>query len=198
MDVGAAFDEAGIHHQFAVQRDVGLNAFDHHFRQRNLHAADSLFAGGTVRDDLADHGVVVWRDEVTGVRVRIDADARTARYVPRGQATWRRRELERVFGIDAAFDCMTLQLDVALAITQLFAEGDANLFLHDVDAGDHFRDRMFDLHAGIHFDEIELFVFIQEFEGAGTAIIHLAAGLGAAFADLFDDLARNTRCRRFF
>jgi hypothetical protein len=28
VDAGAAFDELGIDHQFAVQRDVGLDAFD--------------------------------------------------------------------------------------------------------------------------------------------------------------------------
>ena len=32
VNAGATFHELGIHHQFTVQRNVGLNAFDHGFR----------------------------------------------------------------------------------------------------------------------------------------------------------------------
>src|SRR5690349_11901654 len=53
VDVGTAFDEARINHQLAVQRNVGRDAFHHHFRQRDLHAADRLLAGCTVGNDLA-------------------------------------------------------------------------------------------------------------------------------------------------
>ena len=42
---------------------------------------------------------------------------------------------------------------------------------------------MFDLHPGIHLDEIELAVFVEELEGAGAFVAHLDAGLGAAAAD---------------
>src|SRR5450830_1403031 len=129
--------------------------------------------------------------------MRVNPNARTTRYVPGGQAAGRRGELERVFGIDAALDGVALEFDVALAIAQLFAKSDANLFLHDINAGDHFRYRMFHLHTGVHFDEVELLVFVQEFEGAGATVIHLAAGFGAAFTDLFDDLAWNAGCRCF-
>src|SRR5471030_1870415 len=86
MDVGAAFDEAGVDHQLAVQRDIGRDALDHHFRQRDLHAADRLFARGAVSDDLADHRIVVRRYIVTGIGVRINADAGAARRVPGGDA----------------------------------------------------------------------------------------------------------------
>ena len=67
---------------------------------------------------------------------------------------------------------------------QLFARGDADLLLHDVDAGDHFGHRVLDLDAGVHLDEVELAVLVEELEGAGAAVADLAAGLGAAFADL--------------
>ena len=73
--------------------------------------------------------------------------------------------------------------DVALAEAQLLARGDADLLLHDVDAGDHLGDRVLDLHARVHLDEEELVVLVQELEGAGAAIADLAAGLGAALAD---------------
>jgi hypothetical protein len=45
---------------------------------------------------------------------------------------------------------------------------------------------MLDLDPGVHFDEIELAVFVEELEGAGAAVVDAAAGLGAAVADAGD------------
>ena len=64
---------------------------------------------------------------------------------------------------------MAAQLDVALRERQLLAARDADLLLHDVDAGDHLGHRMLDLHARVHLDEVELAVLVQELEGAGAA-----------------------------
>ncbi|MCI1711659.1 MAG: hypothetical protein LKM39_15965 [Chiayiivirga sp.] len=66
-----------------LQRDVGLDAFDHHFRQRHAHARDAPARGVAVHDHLADHRVVVGRHEV--VRRRANRPARRGR---RGHATW--------------------------------------------------------------------------------------------------------------
>ena len=76
-------DELRVDHQLAVQRDVGLDALDHHLRQRDAHARDRLLARVAVGDELADHRVVVRRHEVVGVDVRVDADAGAAGRVPR-------------------------------------------------------------------------------------------------------------------
>ena len=73
--------------------------------------------------------------------------------------------------------------DVALAEAQLLPGGDADLLLHDVDAGRHFGHRMLDLDPRVHLDEEELVVLVQELEGAGAAIADLPAGIGAALAD---------------
>lgn len=108
-----------------------------------------------------------------------------------------RRELVRILGVDAALDGVTLQDDVLLAEAQLFIGCHADLLLHDVDAGDHFRDRVLDLHARVHLDEVELAVLIQELERAGAAVADLLAGIGAAVADALDQAARDVRCRRF-
>src|SRR5450830_1697511 len=127
--------------------------------------------------------------------MRVHAHARAARRVPGRDAPRRRGELERVLGVDAALDGMAGQHHVALAEAQLLAAGDTDLFLHDVDAGDHFRDRVFHLHARVHLDEVELAVLVQELERAGAAVADLAAGFGAAVADLLDQLTGNARCR---
>ena len=56
----------------------------------------------------------------------------------------------------------------------------------DVDAGDLFGDGVFDLHAGVDLDEIELAVvhIHQELDGAGAFVIHMGADLAAQLADL--------------
>ena len=66
---------------------------------------------------------------------------------------------------------------------QLLAGGDADLLLHEVDAGDHLGHRVLDLDARVHLDEVELAVLVQELERAGAAVADLAAGVGAALAD---------------
>ena len=45
---------------------------------------------------------------------------------------------------------------------QRLAGCDAQLLFNQVDAGDHFGYRVFNLNTGVHFDEIELAVFEQE------------------------------------
>ena len=60
--------------------------------------------------------------------------------------------------------------DVVLFETQFFAEGDADLLAHQIDAGHQLRHRVLDLDAGIHFDEVKVVVFIQQkFAGAGAS-----------------------------
>ena len=56
------------------------------------------------------------------------------------------------------------------------AGGDANLFLHDVDAGHHLGDRMLHLDAGVHLHEVEVALVVhQELERAGVGVLHGAA-----------------------
>jgi hypothetical protein len=54
-----------------------------------------------------------------------------------------------------------------------------------------FGHRVLHLHAGVHLDEIELAVLVQEFEGAGAAVPDLLAGGHAALADPLDQTPRN-------
>ena len=71
-------------------------------------------------------------------------------------------------------------------VGQFFAVGDSNLRLDDVHAGDHLGDRVLDLNAGIHLDEIERTIFIhQEFDRAGIAVTDLLQGGDHLAAQLF-------------
>ena len=91
---------------------------------------------------------------------------------------------------------MPLECDVLLAEAQLLAGCDTDLFLDDVHAGDRLGDRMFHLDAGIHLDEIELAVLVEEFEGAGTTVVDTTAGIGTAVADARNIARGDVRRRR--
>jgi hypothetical protein len=130
-------------------------------------------------DELADHGIVVRRHGIAVIDVGVHADARPARGMVLGDGARRGQEGARVLGVDAAFHRVAADDDIVLCIGQALAGGDAQLLLDDVHAGDHFRDRVFHLYAGVHLDEIELAVLVQELEGAGTAVLHALAGLHA-------------------
>ena len=66
---------------------------------------------------------------------------------------------------------------------QVAAGGDADLLQHEVDIGDHLGDGMLDLDPGIHLDEIEFAVLVEEFDGADAEILHLLHRLGDGGAD---------------
>src|SRR5690606_15590542 len=193
MDAGAAFDKARILHQFAMQRDIGLHAFDYHFRQGDFHARYGLLACVAVGDELGDHGIVVGWHGIACEHVRIHADTGAAWRVPVGDPARTRRELERVFGVDPAFDGVALELHVALAQGELLAGSDQYLLLNQIDAGNHLGNRVLNLNTGIHLDEEEFTVFVKKLEGARTAIIDLAAGFRATLADALDQAPRYTR-----
>ena len=79
---------------------------------------------------------------------------------------------------------MAFEDDVLLGEGQRRAGGDADLLAHDVDAGDRFGDRMLDLQAGVHLDEVEVAVLVEEFDGADAQIAELGQRAGDDAADL--------------
>ena len=90
--------------------------------------------------------------------------------------------LSGIFGIDAALDGVAAQLDVFLPERQLLARRHAKLQMHQVEAGDELGHRMLDLQAGVHLEEVEVAVLVdQELDRAGVLIV---GGLGHAHRDL--------------
>src|SRR5690606_6194689 len=161
------------------------------------HAGDGLGAVGAVHDQLADHRIVVRRDLVALVDVAVHAHAGAARGVEVLHQAGAGQEADRILGIDAALDGVAGEADVLLAQAQLLAAGDQQLLAHQVDAGDHLGHRVLDLDAGVHLDEVELPVLVEELEGAGTAVADADAGLGADAADALAHLRGDARGRRF-
>ena len=86
-----------------------------------------------------------------------------------------------IFGVDAALDRMAAQLDVFLRERQLLAGGDVHLQVHEIEAGDEFRDRMLHLQARVHLEEVEVAILVdQELDGAGVVV---TGGFGDAHGD---------------
>ncbi len=86
---------------------------------------------------------------------------------------------------------------VALGEGQRLAGGDAQLQTDDVDAGHQFGDGVLDLHAGVHLDEVELAVLVQELERAGAAVADRGAGLADLLAHGLALLRGDARRWRF-
>ena len=80
----------------------------------------------------------------------------------------RRREGARILRVDAAFDGMAGEAHFVLRYRQAATRSDANLLVHEVDAGDRFGHGMLDLKAGVHLDEIELAILVEKFDGTGA------------------------------
>src|ERR1700722_20408738 len=114
----------------------------------------------------------------------IDPDAQAAGRMVVHDLARRRPERHRIFGIDPAFDGMAVKFHFVLRQCEVVAGGDADLLDDEVDVGDHLGHRMLDLDAGVHFDEVELAVLVEEFDGADAEIFDLAHRLGDSFADL--------------
>ncbi len=84
-------------------------------------------------------------------------------------------------------------------VAEPLARCDAQLRLDEVDAGDGLGDRMLNLDARVHLDEVELAVFVhQELDGAGVLVADLGEAAAEGLADLLAHLGRDLQRRRFF
>lgn len=79
---------------------------------------------------------------------------------------------------------MAANVNFFLLDRQRLTGSDTQLFFDQVNAGDHFSNRVFYLNTGVHFDEIELAVFEQELESTCTAIADINTRFSATFADV--------------
>src|SRR5919107_5430516 len=102
------------------------------------------------------------RHVVAGVDVAVYAYPRASWGVPQPYRTGRGRERLRILRIDPALDRVPANLYIVLRVGQPVTGGDLQLCFHEVDAGNQLRHRMFDLDTGVHLDEVELPVLIEE------------------------------------
>ena len=108
----------------------------------------------------------------------IDPHARARCRLPDVDASGLRQEARiGVLGIEAHLDRVTLQMDLVLCERQALAARHAQLPFDEVEAGDRLGDRMLDLQAGVHLEEVEGPVGAeQELDRAGAAIADRLGG----------------------
>src|ERR1700693_4298802 len=174
VDVVRASLEIGVVDQALVQRDCRLDPADHIFLQCAAQAHQAFLAARAVDDELGDEAVVERRHLIALIQRAFDPHAESARRVVLADPPGRGPEILGILGVDAAFDGMTAEPDVALTITQRLAGGDAQLLADDVDAADHLADRVLDLQARVHLDEIERAVLIEELDRPGALVAELS------------------------
>jgi hypothetical protein len=128
----------------------------------------------------------------------IDAHAGPARDAECVNHAGRRHKRLRILGVDAALHRVTGERDFALIEAKTRAGSDADLLLDDVDARHHLGDRMLDLHARVHFHEVEVALLVhQELEGTRVGVLHGAGGIDDETAHLAANLFRNSDRGRF-
>ena len=130
--------------------------------QRTIHAPYGFIASRSMHNQLGDQGIVEWRDNVFGIRRSVDANSRSTRSVPACDLAGRRLMRNRIFGIDAAFECVAAEMDIILPVRQLLTRCDKDLVAHQIDTCNEFRYRVFNLDAGIHFHKIKVLFFVDQ------------------------------------
>ena len=190
--VDLALDEVPGAENLPVQRDRRLDTLDDQLVEGPAHPGDGLEPGRGMDDQLAQERVIVGRDGVAGLHMRVPPHARAARHPDRGDLAGRRAKVVvRVLRVDPAFDGMAAGDDILLAKGQGLAGGNPDLLLDQVDAGDHLGDGVLDLDPRVDLDEVEPVLGIdQELAGAGVDIAHGPGQADRGLAKLCADLER--------
>jgi len=89
---------------------------------------------------------------------------------------------------------VAIDAHLILAEAQPLAPGDPDHLAYQVDAGHHFRHRMFDLDAGVHLQEKKLVapVVVQIFDRSRAAVVHRLGERDGRRTELL----ANGRCQR--
>ena len=83
----------------------------------------------------------------------------------------------RVLGVEADLDRVAAERELVLRQREGLAGGDAQLQLDEVEAGHALGDRVLDLQAGVHLQEVELAAGVEhELDGAGADVLDAAGG----------------------
>ena len=184
----AGVDRAGVETRAggdgAEEVEVGLDAGEFVAGEGRAELGQGFGAGGGVDDQFGEHGVVVDRDGVALADAGVDPGGGTGLAQVVDDASAGAIVAGGVFGVEADFDGVAVDLEVLLAEREGFAGGDAELPLDEVLAGDGLGDGVFDLEAGVHLHEVEFVIrrFVRdasiddEFDGAGAFVADGAGG----------------------
>ena len=193
-----ALGETLVGHHLAQVVEVAGDAVQAGFAQGFLQLGDGFVTSSRVDDQLGDHRVVEGRNLAAGADPAVDAHV--VREVHVGEHARAGLEvLQRVFGVDPHLDGGALRGAVERGPVQRIACGHAQHALDHIQAGDHLGDRVLDLQAGVHFEEVEVVAggVVYEFHGAGAAVFNRLAQLHGCGVQAFAGGLRQVRRRGF-
>ena len=149
-------------------------------------------------DQFADQAVVVGRDGIAVIKRAIHAHAKTTRCVELRDPAGAGREIRQLFRVDPHFNRVAGDFQIVLCERHRQTGCDTDLFAHEVLIENSLGHRVFDLKAGVHFNEIKLAIFVQKFDCPSTDIVDACTGIRTDLADCGAFLGRNRRPGRFF
>ncbi len=140
--------------------------------ERAAQSIDGGTAIGPVDGQFGDHRVVVDGDLGAFIDPVIDPHAVAGWRQITHQPAGRRQEAAcRILGINAGFDRPAVEPDILLGKRQLFARGNAQHQLDEIEPGHQFGDRMLDLQPCVHLEEVEISPAIDDkLHGPGRAV----------------------------
>ncbi len=206
--VGVAGAESLVGNDVLEEGNIGLDAADAEFAEGAIGALAGGFEVTAHGGEFDQHGVVVRRDDGTGVAVagvETDAEAGSGAVVCDAAVVGCEAFLG-IFGGDAALDGVAIAGNVFLGgnadlgLVKFVALGDENLGANEVDAGDAFGHGVLDLNARVHFDEEPLLGIhvVEEFDGAGVVIADGFGKTGSGFAEVVTEGSREVDGRGDF
>src|SRR5205814_863233 len=108
-----------------LEGNSGLDTCDHIFAQGAAHFVHGFAPILAEGNQFPDHRVVSRRDGITGISVAIDANSPPSRLIVHFDPARAWPEvIERIFGVDTAFDRMAPEVNVALGMAQGLAHRD--------------------------------------------------------------------------
>src|ERR1700724_1527460 len=150
-------------HDSGMKRDRRFNSGNVILVERQPHAIDRGCARGADRNYFRDHRIVIRRHDVASVSMRIYPNAAaTGRVVKSDSSRGWLKIFGRILGVDATLDRVEPRGRVRDVWRERLTGGDPNLFLYQITTVNLFRDGVFNLDAGIHLDEIEMSIRIDE------------------------------------
>ena len=159
--VEVARHEVGVRQQCRLERNIGADSADHKAIQGISHFGNGLSSVTAMDDEFGNHGVIKHGDLPSLHHTGIHTHAHQLFWIGLEHGLYRRSESNQspgggqeiakgIFRIDAAFDGPTIALDFRLLQAQFFSGSDSNHPLHQVQSGDAFGHRVFNLETGIH------------------------------------------------
>ena len=155
------------------ERNGSLDARNHVFTERAAHLVHGLAAVFAGRDEFGNKRVVIRWNGVAGVGMTVQPYTAAAGLVIHlDPARAGAKVIERVLGVDAAFDGVPLEREVVLREFQRLTHRNQNLLFDQVHTCDLFGNCVFDLNALVNFEEVEISAAVhEEFDGPGVGVM---------------------------